>query len=106
MPVRPVSHANTHTPTQPIYDAARQRDQHQLGLIVHDHGGAARVGQVAPHDLIGPVLVAGDERNIIRVAKTLIAQRGGMNSSSVFLSIALIVLIPSYERYRSSSSIA
>jgi hypothetical protein len=38
--------AHTNAPTQPVYDATRKRDQHHLGVIVHDDGGAALVGQV------------------------------------------------------------
>src|SRR6266404_2514709 len=77
VPVWPVCHTHTNAPTQAVYDTARKRDQYQLGLIVHNDRGTTLIGQVAPHDLISPILVAGNERDIVRVAKTVVAQRGG-----------------------------
>jgi hypothetical protein len=60
MPVWPVRDPQTNIPTQPIYDAARKRDQHQLGVMVDDNGGTALIGQVAPHALTSPVLIASE----------------------------------------------
>ena len=66
--------ADGHTAPEPVDHAAVQRHQQQLGVLA-DKDGRLPFDQVAPENVVGPLLVAWHERYIRRVAKIIVATR-------------------------------
>lgn len=74
MPVRAGRDADRHTAPEPVDHAAAQRDEQQLGVLA-DEDGRLPFDQVAPQNVVGPLLIAGNERDIGRVAEIVVAAR-------------------------------
>ena len=74
VPMRSGRDADGHTAREPVDYAAAQRHQQQLGVLA-DKDGRLPFDQVAPENVVGPLLVAWHERYIRRVAKIIVATR-------------------------------
>jgi hypothetical protein len=81
--------ADGHPPPESIDHAASQRHEQQLGVLA-DKDGRLPFDQVAPQNIIGPVLIAGNERDIRRVAEIIVAPRRRQEQPSVLSVISLI----------------
>jgi hypothetical protein len=74
VPVRSGRDADRHTAPEPVNHAAAQRDEQQLGVLA-DKDGRLPFDQIAPENVVGPLLIAGNERDISRVDEVVVATR-------------------------------
>jgi hypothetical protein len=66
VPVDALGDIDRDTPTEPVEQTSAEGDDQQLHLLADKHGRSA-LGEVAPQDFVGPLLVR-NERNIVGVA--------------------------------------
>ncbi len=66
--------ADRHPTPEPIDYAAASRHEQQLGVL-SDQNGRLPFDQIAPEDVVGPLLIAGNERDIRWVAEVVVATR-------------------------------
>ncbi len=66
--------ADGHTARESVDYATSQRHEQQLGVLA-DKNGRLPFDQIAPENVVGPLLIAGNERDIRWVAEIVVASR-------------------------------
>jgi len=69
-----MSHIDDDVPPQPVYQAAGPREQQQLGILA-DEDGRMACGEIAPEHVVGPLLIPGNELDLIGIAEVVVAER-------------------------------